>query len=91
MRPGDLVFVTGDYFDTTKKAQIHNVVHVEIWLGDGERTLGARKQTGVVEIHESFKFVSKTYGNMQYHFRSIDTWLQGICQRFERAGAQTVN
>ena len=34
-----------------------------------------------VEIHESYKFVSKSYGNMEYHFRSIETWLKGICRR----------
>lgn len=57
------------------------MVHVEIWLGDGEKTLGARRQAGVVEIHDSYRYVSKTYGDMQYHFRSIDTWLQGVCKR----------
>ena len=36
-----------------------------------------------VEIHESYQFVSKSYHSMQYHFRSIDTWLNGICRRLE--------
>ena len=57
------------------------MVHVEIWLGDGEKTLGARRQFGVVEVHDSYNFVSKTYGNMKFHFKSIDTWLQGVCKR----------
>ena len=57
------------------------MVHVEIWAGDGEKTLGARWQRGAVQVHDSYKFVSKTYGNMTYHFRSIDTWLMGICRR----------
>ena len=27
-------------------------------------------------------FKAKSYYNMQYHFRSIDTWLQGVCKSF---------
>ena len=34
-----------------------------------------------VEIHDSYKFVSKSYHSMKFHFRSIDTWLAGECQR----------
>ena len=84
------------------KKQRHDIVHVEIWVGDGEKTLGARWQKGVyehsmlrlssqlilctlfnrVEIHDSYKFVSKSYHSMKFHFRSIDTWLAGECQRF---------
>ena len=29
------------------KKQRHDIVHVEIWVGDGEKTLGARWQKGV--------------------------------------------
>ena len=29
------------------KKQRHDMVHVEIWVGDGEKTLGARWQKGV--------------------------------------------
>ena len=64
-----------------RKAQIHNMVHVEIWMGDGEKTLGARAQRGVVQVHDSYRFVSQNYGNMRFFFKSIDTWLQGICHR----------
>lgn len=67
----------------TAKPQCHNIVHVEIWAGDGERTLGARWQKGVVQIHDSYKFTAKSYHSMQYHFRSIDTWLKGTCERLE--------
>ena len=28
------------------KKQRHDMVHVEIWMGDGEKTLGARWQKG---------------------------------------------
>lgn len=62
------------------KHQKHNMVHVEIWLGDGDKTVGARWQKGVVEIHNSYQYVSKSYHSMKYHFRSIDTWLDGICK-----------
>lgn len=62
------------------------MVHVEIWLGGG-KTVGARYQRGVIQVHNSYKFVSKTYGDMQYYFRSLDTWLDGICKRFGLGGA----
>ena len=62
------------------KQQKHNMVHVEIWLGDNNKTLGARWQKGVVEIHNSYQYVSKSYHSMKYHFHSIDTWLDGICE-----------
>ena len=46
MQPGDLVFISGVYFNPHSKPQKHNIVHVEIWLGDGEKTLGARWRRG---------------------------------------------
>ncbi|KAK6472365.1 protein polyglycylase TTLL10-like [Huso huso] len=79
MKPGDLVFISGSYFNTQMKQQIHDMVHVEIWLGEGERTLGARWHRGKVQIFDSYKFVSSSYGEMKYQFKSIETWLQGIC------------
>ncbi|XP_062821599.1 inactive polyglycylase TTLL10 isoform X3 [Anolis carolinensis] len=79
LKPGDLVFISGAYFDTQRKGQLHNIVHVEIWLGDGERSLGARWKRGKAQVFDSYKFVSSSYGDMEYHFKSIETWLQGIC------------
>ncbi|MGH0125570.1 UNVERIFIED_CONTAM: hypothetical protein FKN15_023162 [Acipenser sinensis] len=83
MKPGDLVFISGSYFNPQRhvpvKQQIHDMVHVEIWLGEGERTLGARWHQGKVQIFDSNKFVSFSYGEMKYQFKSIETWLQGIC------------
>lgn len=64
------------------KPQKHSLVHVEVWLGEGHKTVGARWQKRFVEIHDSYQFESKSYHSMQYHFRSIDTWLQGICRRW---------
>uniref|UniRef100_A0ABM5EKN7 Inactive polyglycylase TTLL10 isoform X1 n=2 Tax=Pogona vitticeps TaxID=103695 RepID=A0ABM5EKN7_9SAUR len=79
LQPGDLIFISGTYFDAQRKRQPHDIVHVEIWLGDGDRSLGARWKRDTVHIFESYKFVSGTYGNMEYHFKSIETWLRGVC------------
>ncbi|KAL8198397.1 UNVERIFIED_CONTAM: hypothetical protein K2H54_009127 [Gekko kuhli] len=81
LKPGDLVFISGTYFDTQRTRQAHDIVHVEIWLGEGECSLGARWKEGKVQVFDSYKFVSTTYGGMKYHFKSIETWLQGICVR----------
>lgn len=35
-----------------------------------------------VQIHDSYKFDAKSYHSMQYHFRSIDTWLTGVCKSY---------
>ncbi|XP_078697531.1 uncharacterized protein LOC144925419 [Branchiostoma floridae x Branchiostoma belcheri] len=82
MRPGDLVFVSGIYYNPKSKKQRHNMVHVEIWAGEGEKVVGARWQRGKVQMFDSYKFQSKSYHSMQYHFRSIDTWLLGICKSY---------
>ncbi|XP_060115577.1 uncharacterized protein LOC132587316 [Heteronotia binoei] len=81
LKPGDLVFISGTYFDPQRTRQAHDIVHVEIWLGEEERSLGARWKTGKVQIFDSYQFVSKTYGDIKYHFKSIETWLQGTCVR----------
>ena len=38
--------VYAEVFSFSAKPQKHDMVHVEIWLGDKEKTLGARWQTG---------------------------------------------
>ena len=63
------------------KKQKHNMVHVEIWAGEGAKTIGARWQKGKVQVFDSYRFEAKSYHSMQYYFKSIDTWLQGICKR----------
>jgi len=62
------------------KQQPHNLVHVEIFLGgkSGEETIAAREKNGVVSINESYKFESRNYYDIKYHFKSIDNWLKGI-------------
>ena len=44
-----------------------------------ESTLGSRKRKGCVEIHDSFKYDSTYYAIAGYHWRSLDTWLDGKC------------
>eukprot|EP00741_Cyanophora_paradoxa_P010039 tig00000157_g9725.t1 len=79
LRPGDLIFYSGTYFNEKSRRQKHDMVHVEIYVGPGERSLGARWQKGVVTVFDSFKFESKAYHSVQHHFRSIDRWLSGEC------------
>ena len=82
MQPGDLIFYTGIYYKETMKKQKHNLVHVEIFLGGetGEQSIASRWQNGVIQIFDSFKFVSKGYHSIEWHYRSIDTWLEGVCR-----------
>ena len=58
------------------------MVHVEVYLGDGtpegEQSIGSRHSVGHVSYHDSFKFESTAYHNIQYHYRSMETWLDGI-------------
>eukprot|EP00002_Diphylleia_rotans_P037750 TRINITY_DN8472_c0_g1_i2.p1 TRINITY_DN8472_c0_g1~~TRINITY_DN8472_c0_g1_i2.p1 ORF type:complete len:234 (+),score=42.42 TRINITY_DN8472_c0_g1_i2:55-756(+) len=84
LTPGDLIFVSGRYFNPKIKAQIHDMVHVEVFIGGktGEQTIGARLQKGVVQVFDSYRFSSSNYGDMKYHFCSIETWLDGVCKRF---------
>ncbi|CAG9332009.1 unnamed protein product [Blepharisma stoltei] len=82
MKPGDLVFLSGTYYSPKMKKQIHDMVHVEIFLGGetGEQTIGARWWKGRVQIFDTYKFVSTNYYDIKYHYKSIDRWLHGICQ-----------
>lgn len=82
MKPGDLVFISGTYCNTKLKAQKHDMVHVEVFTGGetGEQSIGARWQRGVVQYFDSYKFDSKAYHSMVYHYKSIEPWLDGICK-----------
>jgi hypothetical protein len=33
-----------------------------------------------VQYFDSFKFESKAYHSIKFHYRSIDTWLEGVCR-----------
>jgi len=80
MQPGDLVFISAVYQNAKARPQKHGMVHVEIWLGDGPKTIGARWQKGKVQVFDSYDFEATSYHSPVYHFRSIEPWLQGICQ-----------
>eukprot|EP00928_Gymnodinium_smaydae_P064365 TRINITY_DN4770_c1_g1_i2.p1 TRINITY_DN4770_c1_g1~~TRINITY_DN4770_c1_g1_i2.p1 ORF type:complete len:711 (+),score=135.18 TRINITY_DN4770_c1_g1_i2:43-2133(+) len=90
LKPGDLIFIEGIYFDEKKKPQRHNIVHVEVFIGGdtAEATIGSRWSRSIpeegkvrgVQIHPSYKFISKNYDIKAYHFRSLDTWLHGTCR-----------
>lgn len=84
LKPGDLIFYSGIYYNTKLRGQRHNMVHVEIFTGGptGEQSIGARWQRGFVQYFDSYKFESKSYHSIQFHYRSIDTWLEGICKSF---------
>ena len=58
------------------------MVHVEIFTGgeNGLQTLGARKHRGVVEYHDTYEITSTNYHSINCHFKSIETWLDGICK-----------
>lgn len=81
MKPGDLVFVKGTYHNPKKRQQKHYITHVEIWMGDGEKSLGARWQRGKVQIFDSYKFDSTSYHIEEFIFKSLDPWLAGHCKR----------
>ncbi len=58
------------------------MTHVEIFLGEGEKSLGSRNKNSTVKIFESYKFKGDKYKHIEYHFKSIDTWLKGIHKSF---------
>jgi len=82
LKPGDLIFYEGTYNSKRSKPQKHNNVHVEIFLGGetGESTVGSRFYKGVVSIFPSYKFTSTSWTLVKHHFRSLDTWLNGVCK-----------
>lgn len=97
IREGDLIFYEGVYFDSKKRPQKHNMVHVEIYLGgEGtpERCLGSRFRKQVVSVFDSYRFTSTVWELKKLYFCSIDTWLDGICKsvcplhQWERATAE---
>ncbi|KAK3104533.1 hypothetical protein FSP39_004394 [Pinctada imbricata] len=82
MKPGDLVFMSGVYPSPKARQQKHFMTHVEIWAGDGCKTIGARWNNGKVQVWDHYKFEAKSFHSAQYYFKSIDTWLMGVCKSF---------
>ncbi|CAF0871298.1 unnamed protein product [Adineta ricciae] len=81
-KPGDLVFISATYYNPKMKKQRHDLTHVEIMLGDGEKTIGARWNDGKVQYFDSYQFVSKSYHSQVYTIKSLDPWLKGICKSY---------
>jgi hypothetical protein len=83
LKPGDLIFYEANFTNPDRcKAQKHNMTHVEIFLGgdSGRATLGSRYFRGAVNIYPDYEFPCTTWKCYKHHFRSLDTWLDGICQ-----------
>ncbi|CAI2383092.1 unnamed protein product [Moneuplotes crassus] len=82
MKPGDLVFYSGIYTTSKKKPRRHNMTHVEMFTGGetGTQSIGARGNKKIVNYYDSFKFVSSFYHDIKWHYKSIDTWLEGNCK-----------
>ena len=80
MKPGDIIFYTAQYYHP-KHIQKHDMVHIEVFLGgeSGEKSIGSRTCVNHVSYHDSYKFVSTSYHSIEYHYRSLETWLDGIC------------
>ncbi len=85
MKPGDLVFAEGKYLKEGMKPQKGDIVHVEVFLGggpEGKSVCGARWNKDVIQEFDSYEFSPKSWTLTQWHFCSIDTWLEGICRSF---------
>lgn len=76
LKPGDLIFYSATYNNPKLKPFPHKMVHVEIYLGEG-KSIGARWQKGTIQVFDSYKFSSTLYHDIEWHFRSIDSWLEG--------------
>ena len=81
MRPGDLIFYSAKYYNP-KTIIKHDMVHIEVFLGGktGEKSIGSRTSLNQVSYHDSFRFVGRKYHSIEYHYKSLDTWLDGICK-----------
>ncbi|KAG2497102.1 hypothetical protein HYH03_004693 [Edaphochlamys debaryana] len=81
LRPGDLVFYSGSPRDPAAKRHAFNMTHVEIFVGGdtGEATIGSRERYKWVMEYPSYKFVSQRWDLIEYHFCSLDPWLEGLC------------
>lgn len=82
------MFWTAAYDDPNRKPHKHDLVHVEVFTGEGELgegTVGSRYEGEGVAAPGVSAFASyKSFGGHGAHghallFRTIDTWLNGIC------------
>jgi len=86
MKPGDLIFYSATFYEKPgkkkKRKQKHDMVHVEIYLGPEDQSIGARWNKGVIQIFDTYKFKSTNYYDIVFHYRSLETWLDGVCKSF---------
>ena len=75
LKPGDLVFWSGIYWNPSKQQQPHKIVHVEMATGAGQATIGVREKT--VEEYDSLIFPSLRFKDLHVHCKSIEPWLRG--------------
>ncbi|CAI2362526.1 unnamed protein product [Moneuplotes crassus] len=82
LKPGDLIFYSGTAINPKKKPWWHHMKHVEMFTGGptGVQSIGSRGKKKVVNYFDSFKFVSRSYTDIKWHYKSIDTWLEGKCK-----------
>ena len=62
LRPGDLIFYAADYRDPEKAPKRHNMAHIEIYLGPGERCIGSRSACWSYEDRSRCRETSKVSG-----------------------------
>ena len=80
---GDLVFYSADYFPGKKRKKfIHDMVHVEILTGEGEKTIGSRKKDSTVQEFNCYKLKENKRYSYVYHFKSIEMWLRGVLKSY---------
>mmetsp|Transcript_11970 Transcript_11970/g.14247 ORF Transcript_11970/g.14247 Transcript_11970/m.14247 type:complete len:285 (+) Transcript_11970:1069-1923(+) len=83
LEAGDLIFYEGEYYSENAKPQGHNIVHVEIYAGEGEAVIGSRERFKWVKEYDSFRIEnSKRWKLIRYHFCKIDPWLDGVYQNY---------
>jgi len=86
LKPGDLIFYEGKYYNPAAKRPKHDMVHVEIFTGSGEKgegTIGSREQKKWVKEYDDYRIEkSPRWKLVSYHFVKIDTWLEGTCKSF---------
>lgn len=91
LEPGDLIFFSGEYFNPKCKRQIHDMTHVEIFVGGdtGKAVIGSREKQKWIKEYDSYEFVSKSWKLKELFFVKIDTWLNGECRSHCKDNAWT--
>lgn len=80
----EIINILNIYYFNNKIKRIHDLVHVEVFLKgeNNKQTIAAWNRKGVIEIYNDYIFETTRYHNIKIIFKSIDTWLEGICWSF---------